>query len=84
MRVRDNGGYYTVNVSVREIAAFAATWPCCTMPRSRGTWFQFSKANGDLVDMGWRRDYDGAVALSEDAGRYGAAKLGILEWRYPA
>lgn len=68
---------YTVLVSARDVADFASRWPCCNMPRSRGTWFQFDKQTGDLIDCAWSRDYSGALALCEDAMWFGADKLAL-------
>jgi hypothetical protein len=81
MQTFDNGSYYSVTVTRREIEAFAARWPCSGMrsPKQAIT-FQFSKRNGDLVDItGEAKGYDeGAVAaLSQDAQKYGAKKLGL-------
>ena len=79
MRVHDNGAYFTVTVTAVEVRKFKATWPCSGLPGTR-IWFQFDKRNGDLVDIGpyhyaHRIDGPAAAALSQDAQRYGAARL---------
>lgn len=81
MQAFDNGSYFTVTVTRREIEAFAARWPCSGMrsPR-RALTFQFEKRNGDLVDLtGEAPGYDeGAVsALADHAKEYGRRRLGI-------
>lgn len=66
MRVHDNGSCFTVVVSRHEVDEFNRHWPCSTL-RGRQR-FEFDKRNGDGNE---------AVALSEDARRYGETKLGI-------
>lgn len=83
MRVYDNGSMFTVSCSRNDVEQFARQWPC--FGRIEPLWFQYEKRNGDLVDTNQRdgrQDGSGVVALSDDAMRYGAAKLGIdLSWR---
>jgi len=87
MQAFDNGCFYTVTVTTREVEAFARRWPCSGL-RARPVTFQFEKRNGDLVDSNDQQQHpraDGAalVALSEDAGRYGAERLKLdLAWRF--
>lgn len=76
MRYLDNGSYYTVQVSKREVEQFKASYPCSGLP-DRAIWFQFDKRNGDLVDMpSWASRYDGSglLALSQDAQAFGETK----------
>jgi hypothetical protein len=81
MQTFDNGSFYSVTVTRREIEAFAARWPCSGMRSpKRALTFQFEKKNGDLVDItGESEGYDqGAVsALADDAKKYGAKKLNL-------
>ena len=82
MRAYDNGCFFTVAVSAREVETFARCWPCSGLNRSKGVWFQYDKRNGDLVDTNDERNQPNAnggaiVALSEDAQRYGEKRLGI-------
>jgi hypothetical protein len=89
MQCFDNGVFFTVTVTKREIQDFANKWPCSGF-RTRPVTFQFDKRNGDLVDSNDSQQHpnaDGAalVALSQDAMKYGAKrlKLELLEW-HPA
>ena len=79
MRVFDNGCFYSVMVSRAEVEHFKSRWPCSTLPDSSIT-FQFQKRNDDLVDIlpyriASRVDGADAVALSDDAQRYGRKRL---------
>jgi len=67
MRFKDNGAFYSVNISRREVEDFAARWPC--FGPHRAIWAQFDKRNGDLVDLEGDSDMDGGgvVALLQDA-----------------
>jgi hypothetical protein len=78
MRTFDNGCFYTVQCTERDVTEFARRWPCFG-PRVPIT-FQFDKRNGDLVDVTGTRDahdYRGVLALSEDAKTYGAARMAL-------
>lgn len=82
MRVYDNGDFYTVAVYAREVANFNDKWPGSSLPRGRSISFQFDKRNGDLVDImpydiADQVDGPEAVALSQDAQKYGREKLGL-------
>jgi hypothetical protein len=79
MRTYDNGCFYTVQVSRREVLAFLDRWPGAGLP-CRAISFQFDKRSGDLVDV-CPDTVDGpaAVALSQDAQTYGRKRLGIPE-----
>lgn len=68
MRHYDNGSFYTVTVSEREVDEFNRHWPCSTL--SGRQMFQFDKRNGDLVDREGEGDGPEAVALSQDAQNY--------------
>ena len=74
MRYYDNGCFFSVTVSSREVENFKSHWPCSELPY-RSIWFQFDKRNGDLIDVR-PSNIDGAalVALSEDARAYGLKK----------
>ena len=81
MQVFDNGAFYTVTVTRSEVGAFRQSWPCSGL-NFRPVTFQFDKKDGDLVDSNDERnhpDADGAaiVALSQDAQKYGAKRLGL-------
>ncbi|MGF3942970.1 hypothetical protein ACQX8E_15060, partial [Staphylococcus aureus] len=49
MRTFDNGCFYTVQCTERDVTEFARRWPCFG-PRVPIT-FQFDKRNGGLVDV---------------------------------
>jgi len=81
MRVYDNGCFYSVTVSRREVEDFAASWPCCSLPL-RAITFQFDKRNGDLVDIlpysiAVQVDGSEALALSQTAQAYGKKTLAL-------
>ena len=89
MQCLDNGFFYTVTVTAREVESFAQRWPCSGL-RARPVTFQFAKGNGDLVDSNDDRQHphaDGSalVALATDAMVYGAnrLKLELRAW-HPA
>ncbi|MCR4302122.1 MAG: hypothetical protein NUV51_10965 [Sulfuricaulis sp.] len=67
MRYRDNGAFYSVNISRREVEDFAERWPC--FGARRAIWAQFDKRNGDLVDLSGDVGMDGGgvIALLQDA-----------------
>ena len=74
MRYRDNGCFYSVSVSKREVEDFKSHWPCSGLPTHAVT-FQFDKKSGDLVDIAPNAfDGDAAVALAADAQAYGEVK----------
>jgi hypothetical protein len=76
MRAYDNGCFFTVTYSRNDAESFSDRWPCSTV-RGAGS-FQFSKRNGDLVDLtGSAAKSDGPewVAFSEDCQRYGEKRL---------
>lgn len=78
MRVFDNGCFFTVHCTARDVSGFAQRWPC--FGERRAIAFQFDKRNGDLVDIlpnGADADMDGGgvCALADDAKAYGAKKL---------
>lgn len=78
MRLTDNGAFFTVSCSRRDVDAFKRTYPCSGLPDTAIA-FQFDKCNGDLVDIFCRKDsasFDGPalVALSEDAQKFGDAR----------
>ncbi len=74
MRYYDNGRYYTVSVSKREVEAFKRRWPCSELP-DKSIAFQFDKRNGDLVDISLDVDGPDVLALSEDAQAYGESAV---------
>ena len=76
MRAYDNGCFYTVACSARDVAAFARRWPC--FGKVKALWFCFDKRNGDLVDTNQisdEQDDSGVLALSQDAQAYGRKRL---------
>lgn len=78
MRTYDNGCFFTVLCSERDVQSFADRWPCFGDVRSY--WFQFDKRSGDLVDTNQNDgDTDGGAicALADDAKAYGAKRLKI-------
>ena len=71
MQIFDNGCFYTVTVTRREVSAFADRWPCSALS-DRPVTFQFDKRTGDLVDSNYTEHHANAdgnaiVALSNDA-----------------
>lgn len=98
MEARLNGTVYTVLVTNAEVSDFAATWPGNHFDRDAEYVFEFDVRNGDLVDINAVRDSqvvpttedeDGPefVAMSEDAGKFGAEALGldaVVAIRYPS
>jgi hypothetical protein len=79
MKVFDNGAFFSVRVSRREVAAFNRSWPCSQLPDSSIT-FVFDNTNGDLVDILPYRiadkvDGPEAGALCDDAKAYGYQQL---------
>lgn len=81
MRAYDNGCFYSCTVFASEVAAFNRRWPCSPIPE-RAHWFQWSKDNGDLVDVSPHHpscDGDGALlALIDDAQRYATKRLKLV------
>ena len=81
MQCFDNGPLYTVTVATREVEAFRRAWPCSGL-RGRPVTFQFDKRTGDLVDSNDTTQHPSGfgpalAALSDDAMRYGAGRLGL-------
>jgi hypothetical protein len=76
MKAYDNGAFFTVTCSERDVEGFARRWPC--FGNVKPYWFQFDKRNGDLVDTnhqdGETNDH-GILALCEDAKKYGIKRL---------
>ena len=72
MRVRDEGAFYTVFVSEREVSEWNRRWPCSSLQGRQS--FTFDR-NGDLVDRYGKGDGPEAVALSQDAQEYAFAKV---------
>lgn len=90
MHAELNGSTYTVTATSKDVCDFAAAWPCHGLDTDSEYVFEFSSANGDLVDLNALRagrleslkdGEDGAAlaALSEDACRAGAEQLGLNE-----
>jgi hypothetical protein len=78
MRAFDQGSLFRVTVSAAEVDRFNRRWPCSTL--AGGYSFTFDKRTGDLVDLSGRQTADTGsdlTALSHDAQRYGAVRLGI-------
>ena len=80
MRVFDQGCFYTVQVTRREVMGFKKTWPCSGLP-DKAISFTFDKKTGDLVDTTYvEKDWsDGqaALALCSMAQEYAAKRLGL-------
>ena len=79
MKLYDNGCYFSVSVSCREVENFASRWPC--FGSTRTMWFQFDKQNGDLVDIVGDKGMDsaGVLALSIDCQTWGVKELHTRE-----
>lgn len=85
MKTELAGSYYIVTAEPEDIAAFMASWPCSGLDPDCSYRFEFSASNGDLVDLQAYRegnpveheDGEALAALSEDAGRFGANRLGL-------
>ena len=73
MRVYDLGSFFRVAVSEREVDEFNRRWPCSTLEGPQT--FEFDKKNGDLVDRTGKGDGGEAVALADDAQKYGQKRL---------
>ena len=73
MKFFDQGSEFRVTVSDREVDEFNRQWPCSTLDGAQS--FTFQKSNGDLVDRAGRGDGSEAVALADDAKRYGQKRL---------
>lgn len=78
MQLFDNGCFFTVTCTARDVEYFAQTWPC--FGSRQAITFQFDKVSGDLVDInppGRTDDSDGGGlnALCDDAKEYGYAVL---------
>lgn len=71
MRVRQEGAFYTVFVSEREVCDWNRRWPCSRLEGRQS--FTFA-SNGDLVDRYGKGDGPEAVALSHDAQEYAIAR----------
>ncbi len=81
MQVFDNGCFFSVTCTAREVEDFSRTWPCSGLA-FRAVTFQFDKSNGDLVDSNDQRNHPNAeggamLALCDDAMRAGESKLGL-------
>lgn len=84
------GAEYSVSVDKDDVVAFMRSWPCSGLDADASYRFVFSASNGDLVDLTVTRgdghvdtteseDGPALLALSEDAGRFGAEELGLEE-----
>jgi hypothetical protein len=71
MRLKQDGDFYTVFVSAREVAEWNRRWPCSSL-RGRQS-FTFDR-KGDLVDRYGIGDGPEAVALSHDAQEHAFAR----------
>jgi hypothetical protein len=79
MKAHDNGCFYSVTISRREVADFRSQWPCSGLP-DKAIWAQFDKRNGDLVDMEpdlSSADGGALLAIIADGQRYAANRLGL-------
>lgn len=87
MQFFNNGSYFTVTVTSREVETFASRWPCSGL-RFKPVTFEFGPVlidqdgkpwHADLVDSNDERNHPGAdggaiLALSEDAMNYGLSR----------
>ncbi len=71
MRVREEGAFYTVFVSEREVCEWNRRWPCSRLEGRQA--FTFDR-HGDLVDRFGKGDGPEAVALSHDAQEHAIAR----------
>jgi hypothetical protein len=71
MRVRQEGAFYTVFVSEREVCEWNRRWPCSRLEARQS--FTFDR-NGNLVDRFGKGDGPEAVALSHDAQEHAIAR----------
>lgn len=79
MKAIVNGCFFSVKFSLSEVEEFASHWPCSNLP-AKSVWIQFSKVNGDLVDLQPNLEELGAdrsavLALIQVAQNYAAKKL---------
>lgn len=84
MKAHDNGCFFSVSISARDVADFKSSWSCSGLPERR-IWAQFDKRNGDLVDLTPNdledkgADGSAVLALLQDAQNYAAKKLALPE-----
>jgi hypothetical protein len=71
MRLKEDGDFYTVFVSAREVAEWNRRWPCSSLQGRQS--FTFDR-KGDLVDRYGKGDGPEAVALSHDAQEHAFAR----------
>jgi len=84
MKAIDNGCFFSVQISRKDVESFKEKWPCNGLP-VKPIWAQFDKKNGDLVDLAPSnledRGADGSAlsALINDGRYYAAKKLKLPE-----
>lgn len=96
MEVKRYRTTYTVLVSDKEVQEFSSRWPASNLDEDASYIFEFSNQNGDLLALNAindgkvrsTEDDDGPalLALSQDAGEFGAVELElqeVLDIRYP-
>jgi len=71
MRVRDEGSFYTVFVSAKEVSEWNRRWACSSLQGRQS--FTFDRS-GNLVDRYGKGDGPEAMALSHDAQEYALAR----------
>ena len=79
MKYTDNGLFFKVKISAREVEDFGYSWPCSGLMFHSIT-FEYDKRNGDLVDSDADRYHPGAdgsalLALSQDAQAFGLEQM---------
>ena len=79
MRVRDEGAFYTVFVSAREVSEWNRRWPCSTLEGRQS--FTFDR-NGDLVDRvrQRRRSRSGGIVPGRPRIRIGKEWKMKIDW----
>lgn len=75
MRYYDNGCFYSVSASKREVQAFADNWPGFGDVYS--IWAQFHKKTGDLVDLLYAGNPSstGFAALMDDMKKWAQKRI---------
>lgn len=79
MKAHDNGCYFSVTITSREVEDFSQSWPCSGFD-FKPIWAQFDKRNGDLVDIKHNHtnaDEGALAAIIQDGQNYAAKRLGL-------
>lgn len=84
------GSHYSVTVPIDELLMFAKQWPCHNLDLDAEYVFECDARNGDLVEIGKfvdggyvstddAEDGPALLALSEEAGEFGARDLNLTD-----